>query len=130
MADNILTNNKLLSYVQLYMNKCCKDKFKKRLVSFYFSEDVATTKDVLRQNFAEVLSDQQVRRDSQFCKKKEANIDDILQNMSILDEKLVKIPFFLAIQLDHIPRYDSEEAKILSIIDRVAVIECKLSAVK
>ena len=62
-------------------------------MSFYYSEVVAAAKDVLWQNFAEVLGDKQVRRDSQFRTKKETDIDDILQSMSTTDETVVIMPF-------------------------------------
>ena len=104
MVDIILISNNLLSYVQFYWNKCCNGKLNKCcLVNFYFFEEVATAKDVLCKNLFEVLGDKQVRRSSQFRTKKEADIDDILQSMSTIDEKVVKMPSFVMIQLDRSP---------------------------
>ena len=38
------------------------------------------------------MGNKQIRRYSQFHTKKEADIDDILQSISTIDEKIVKCP--------------------------------------
>lgn len=49
------------------------------------------------------------RRDSEARLKHDAEVDDILAAFKKIDESNTRIPTFVAVKLDRLPRYEPEE---------------------
>ena len=121
--------NELLSYVQFYRNRATHDKVKKIVLNFFIPDEITSAKDVLW-NYCAFMGDKPIRRDSYVRLKQDADFDDIISVFKKADEGNEKLPAFVALKLDRLPRYDPEEVNVFSLIDRLAVIEKELATVK
>ena len=122
--------NELLSYVQLYRNRATHDKIKKIILNFYFADDITSAKDTLWNHCDTFMGDKPIRRDSFARLRQDADIEDIISAFKKADENNVKLPTFVVMKLDRLPRYDPEEVNLFSLIDRLAVIKKELAIVK
>ena len=76
------------------------------------------------------MGDKPIRRDSFARLRQDADIEDTISAFKKADKNNVKLPTFVVLKLDRLPRYDPEEVNLFSLIDRLAVIEKELASVK
>ena len=122
--------NELLSYAQFYRNRATHDKVKKIILNFYIADEITSAKDTLWNYCVTFMGDKPIRRDSFARLRQDADIEDTISAFKKADENNVKLPTFVVLKLDRLPRYDPEEVNLFSLIDRLAVIEKELASVK
>lgn len=121
--------NECLSYVQFYRDSSANDNLKNVVVNFFVGDEIALAKGVLWANCKE-LGDKPVRRDSSTRTQISADTTDILDAFKKIDENNIKIPTFVAVTLNRLPRHGPEEINIFSLADRLSIVEREMTAMK
>ena len=100
--------------MQLYRNRATHDKIKKIILKFYIADAITLAKDTLWNYCVTFMDDKSIRRDSFARLRQDADIEDIISAFKKADENNVKLPTFVVLILDRLPRYDPAEVNVFS----------------
>ncbi len=122
----------LLAYLSSAMQESSKDMLKKSVLSFYSDEEVSTAKDILWNSYTEDMLGKKIRRNNGERSSKEKNVEDIVDAVLLIDQnrKQWEIVIFCAVDLKRIPKFSPEELDVVSVVDRLALIEKQMCDMK
>lgn len=114
--------NELLMFVQHFRDRASHAKLLESVLNFYSDCEISTAKKLLIDSFAIELSDcdsATERRTSTLRLAKEAEADDIINMLDIVDRKDVLCNVrFAALAYDRLPRYGPEELNVAAVVDK------------
>ena len=114
--------NELLMYAVYYRDRSAASSLWSVILNYYSGTEIAVAKKQLISSFGQYLCDSNLsteRRSSTQRSASEAEIDDILELLEIVDNLNVLASVqFVAAKYDRLPGYGPEEINVCSLIDR------------
>jgi len=124
--------NEVLTYVFHVFGQSSQDSMKKTLRAFYDDEEIHKAKECLWISYGEELLGKTPKRQGSAQKStKDFEIDDIIKAVEVIDRKKmmnIKV-MFCAVNIARVPIFKPEEVDMISVLDRLAVIEQQVGAV-
>ena len=113
--------NELLTYIGYYRSRSNGDALRRVVLSYYTPADISDAKktvaDLFRSTFVGTVMATD-RRNSTVRSAHEAELDDVIAMLDLLDEKqLLSSTLFVAANLEHLPKYGPEEVNICTVVD-------------
>jgi hypothetical protein len=113
--------NKLIAYAVFYRDRGTSVDLHKLLISFYLSTEIKESKSILSTEFCSHLADckfMTVQRQSSTCSARDAEAEDILGMIEILDDlNMLDNIKFTAAALDRLPQYGPNEINVCTVAD-------------
>ena len=111
-------------YVHYYRDRSSPAKLQEIIVKFYTEAEISAAKKLLIELYTEEMTGSELltgRRSSTLRLAKEAEVEDIISFLDIVDRKNVlgKVKF-AALAYDRLPRYGPEELNLSAIVDKQA----------
>ena len=129
--DPSVVQSELLTYVVYDYQRNSADTIKNTVLAFYTAEEIVNSKTTLWHTFENCLPPERRRVTTEKRSANEANLADIIGAVSDLDAKgKVLSGRFCAMKLDRLPKYAPEETNVMSMMDRMRVVELQLNEVQ
>ena len=129
--DPPVVQSELLTYVVYYYQRNSADTIKNTVLACYTAEEIVNAKTTLWHTFENCLPPERRRVTTDKRSANEANLADIIGAVSDLDAKgKVLSGRFCAMKLDRLPKYAPEETNVMSMMDRMRVVELQLNEVQ
>jgi len=112
--------NELLMYAVYYRDRSAASSLRSVILNYYSGTEISTGKKQLISLFGQCLCDSNLsteRRSSTQRSATDAEIDDILELLEIVDNLNVLVVQFVAAKYDRLPGYGPEEISVCSLID-------------
>ena len=122
----------LLSYLSLIQHESSKDMMKTAILEFYSDAEISEAKEILWNTYDEELLGKKQKRNLGGDRSiREKETDDILEALSLVDRNQNEwdCVTFCCVNWRRLPRSSPEELNMISILDRLAVVEQKLKRV-
>ena len=114
--------NELLSYVSFYRNKANANALRRTVLSFYSPEDITQAKKIVAHKSQSSLKSSSLlsdRRNSSSRPAQDAEVDDIIGIFDALDQPgVLNGVYFVAANLDSLPKFGPEELNLAAMVDR------------
>ena len=112
--------NECLSYIQFYLNNSSYN-LKKFVENFFVGHEITAAKNLLWMN-CNSLGDKPVKRDSSMRIQSSADVINIIEAFKKIEENNFKIPIYVTVKLDRIPRHVPKDINMQSLITPVMIL--------
>lgn len=123
--------SEILAYITHYRNRSTADALRKCVIGYYPPSDISDAKKLIVNEFQSMVVGSSLlteRRDSTVRPAHEAELDDVLCLLDLLDDKnCLSSRVFVAANLDNIPKYGPEELNVASVVDRHAKLDMNVN---
>lgn len=114
--------NELITYTAYYRNRANGDALRRVILTCYTPHDIHEAKELIADRFRSKIDGNPLlmdRRGSTTRPAQEAELDDILGLLDLLDEqRLLHDVQFVAAELDRLPKFGPEELNVCAVVDR------------
>ena len=126
-----MVQSELLTYVVHYYQRNSAEMIKNTVLSFYTAEEIVKAKTVIWHAYENCLPPERRRVTTDKRSANEANLTNIIGTVGDLDAKgKVLSGRFCAMKLGRLPKYAPEEMNVMTIMDRMRVVELQLNEVQ
>ncbi|ELT87356.1 hypothetical protein CAPTEDRAFT_185535 [Capitella teleta] len=121
----------VLAYISMSLKKNTKEMIKRAALSHFSSKMLEAAKKVLWGVHSAELGENKARKGSSMKSKEEFVIDDILDGLSLLDEKEVETNVVISVaDLQLLPKVIPEETLAISVVERLSILEEEMKEIK
>ena len=121
-GGDLIIVNELLSYSAYYRNRANGETMRRVILTSFSGNDIREAKDILGDKFRAAIGDSSLltdRRDSNIRPAHEAELDDIIGLLDLLDERgRLQGALFVAADLERLPKFGPEELNVGAVVDR------------
>ena len=121
--------NEVLAYMNTYRHQSTKLKMQLACMKFYADNEVIDAKQVLYEEYYDILGAPQNRQVSSNRSKAEKSTEDIYTALQMLDEHDV-ILNFVAGNIKRLPNFTTEEIDVTSVLERLQKLENRIENVE